>query len=175
MDSLFNLDMIRPLLISENRTVSEVRRHSRKLAADLTERITPEIANDRKVLFVFVMRGAMLLYLPFAEKFDSASFTFASGGSYTGLDCKDYDTVIIVDTVVETGKTIMDVKKLLLDSGISAKRWFCGCVFAKSSVKAKITEYIDRFFCLAAPEEIKKYIDAGKYATCGDRAQITVE
>lgn len=172
MDSLFHLDMIRPLLISENRTVSEVRRHSRKLAADLTERITPEIANDRKVLFVFVMRGAMLLYLPFAEKFDSASFTFASGGSYTGLDCKDYDTVIIVDTVVETGKTIMDVKKLLLDSGIYAKRWFSACVCANNSAKDLLTENFDGLYCLVFLEDVRITIDAGKYAGCGDGAQI---
>ena len=175
MDIIYDADILDPLTNEGNRLPSEVRRYSLKLAEKLTEQIAPEIAEDDNVLFVFILRGAMLLYPRFAEKFESASFTFVTAGTFTALDCTDYDIVVIVDTVVDTGKTVAMAKKLLMDSGISAKRWFCGCVFAKSSVKAKITEYIDRFFCLAAPEEIKKYIDAGKYATCGDRAQITVE
>ena len=167
-----NDDIIRPLMISEKLPPSEVRRYSRKLGEELAEQVAQELANNSGVLFVFILRGAMLLYPPFAVKFERASFTFVSSGTFTETDCKDYDTVVIVDTVVDTGKTVTTTKKLLTDFGISAKRWFCVCVFAKDSVKAKISECFDAFFCLAFPEEFSMYIDAGQYAACGDGAQI---
>ena len=79
-------DIYTPLLVSEKRLPSEVRRYVQKLAEGLTERIAPEIAADEKVLFVFILRGAMLLYPPFAEKFESASFTFVTAGTFTMQD-----------------------------------------------------------------------------------------
>lgn len=173
MNAIYNTDILIPLETSENRPTSEVRRYTCKLAQELTEQIMPEIEEDDKVLFVFVLRGAMLMYPPFAERFASSSFTFITEGTFTPLDCKDYDKVIIVDTVVDTGKTVTMTKKLLMDSGISAKRWFCVCVFAKASVKPTIAASFDRFFCLVFPEELSRWIDAGKYAACGDGAQIT--
>lgn len=171
MESIVAFDRIKPLLISENHSVSEVRRHARKLAEKLTERIAPTIAKE-KVLFVFVMRWAMLLYPSFAETFENASFTFVSGNFFTELDDKDYDTVIIVDTVVETGRTITDAKKLLAESGISAKRWLSTCVCANDSVKRIAEKNFDGFFCLVFMEDVRMTIDAGKYAVCGDGTQI---
>ena len=164
-------DTIRPLLISEKRLPSEVRRHTRALAAVLAEQVAPELGEDRRVLFVFILRGAMLLYVPFAERFEAASFAFLSGDSLTPPNCRDYDTAVIVDTVVETGRTVTAAVELLSAAGISAKRRFCACVCANESSKEKLSRLFDRVFCLEYMENVRVTIDAGQFAACGDDAQ----
>ena len=167
-----DLQIIGPMLIEKKCPSSEVRKHCRILAGELIKQIIPELDGHPRVLFSFVLRGAMLLYIPFAEEFDEASFCFISSGSVTELDCLDYDTAVIVDTVIETGKTVFDVKKLMESTGINAKNWFVAAVCANKSVSRRLSEGFDRVFCLSYMDNVRVTIDAGKYATCGDGVLI---
>lgn len=157
-------DIIRPLLISENRPVEEVREQAYSLANMLIDQITPEIVNDCAVLFIIVMRGALLIYPPFSEKFRNRTFTFFKNGTYTGIDTMEYDTAVIVDTIVETGKTMIDVKKFFANAGFSVKRWFGACLCSNISVKDAMINSFDRFYCIEWMENVRVTIDAGQYA-----------
>ena len=171
---MFNNDcneIIRPLLIEEKRRPSEVRRHCRLLSKELISRIRPLIPKDSNALFVFVLRGAMLLYPPFAEEFEEASFCFISAGSRTKLDLPAYDAVVIVDTVIETGKTVRGAKKLLEDTGISTDNWIVAAVCANRSSQKSLLESFDKVFCIEFMDNVRVTVDAGEFAMCGDNAQ----
>lgn len=168
-------EIIKPLLIEENRSPSEVRRHCRMLSRQLMEQIRPNIPNDGTALLAFVLRGAMLLYLPIAEEFENASFCYLYPDSRTALTGTDYDTAVIVDTVIETGKTVICAKKLLEETHISAKNWAVASVCANRASREKLAENFDKVFCLAFMDDVRVTIDAGEYAVCGDNARTEPE
>lgn len=163
-------EIIKPLLIEEKRSPSEVRRHCRLLSRELAAQIRRRVPDGTSALFAFVLRGAMLLYPPLAEEFEEASFCFIYPGSRTDISRTAFDTVVIVDTVIETGKTVISTKKLLKDTGISAKNWFVASVCANKTVREKLNENFGRVFCLEYLDNVRVTIDAGEYYTRGDDA-----
>ena len=161
-------ERIKPLLIEEKRPPSEVRRHCRLLSRQLIEQIRPCVPDGSNVLFIFVLRGAMLLYPPFAEEFENASFCFLYPDTRTVLNCTGYDTAVIVDTVIETGKTVISAKNFLEHTDISAKNWAAAAVCANKTAQEKLSEHFDKVFCLEFMDNVRVTIDAGEYAVCGD-------
>lgn len=113
----------------------------------------------------------MLLYPPFAEEFEEASFCFISAGSQTKLDLPAYDAVVIVDTVIETGKTVCGAKKLLEDTGISTNNWIVAAACANRSSQKSLLESFDKVFCIEFMDNVRVTVDAGEFAMCGDNAQ----
>lgn len=161
-------ELLRPFLITEDYRPSEVRNHACMLGRELVERIRPHIKEEDKVLLVFVMRGAMLLYPPFAKEFDGATYSYAFSDSHTDIDCLEYDTLVIVDTIINSGATIFSVKRMLEASKVRAKNWFVAAAFSHIERKDALYAAFDRVFCLCFIDYISSVVDAGQYAVCGD-------
>ncbi len=161
-------DLLQPLMFETNSQPSEIRRCSLELAKRLINQLRPEIECAKRTLFVFVLRGSMLLYPAFAEEFMSASFTFIYADRRTPVDCSEYDAVVIVDTIINSGKTLFDVKELLKETGIQTKKLYVATVCANAAIKERVNESFDKVFCLGYIDFLHDIVDVGQFAACGN-------
>lgn len=161
-------DLLKPFMFTSDCQPSEVRSCALSLARKLIEQLRPEIEGMDRTLFVFVLRGAMLLYPAFADEFMSSSFTFVYSDWRTPVDCSEYDAVIIVDTLINSGKTLFDVKELLKKTGIKTNKLYVASVCANAEIKEKVIENLDKVFCLGYVDYLCDIVDVGQFAACGN-------
>lgn len=162
-----NNDIIKPLKLDAPDKPSEMRRHCHKLAKKLANMVREELADSSKTLFVFVLRGAMFLYPVFVEEFEDASFCFTYSDYVTKLECTDFETVVVVDTLVNSGNTLSKVKKLLQEK-ITTQNWILAAAFSNNDKKEFLNETFDKVFCLLFMDTVSILADIGAAFTNGN-------
>ena len=169
-----NNDIIKPLKLDAPGKPSEMRRHCHKLAKKLANKVREQLADSSKTLFVFVLRGTMVLYPAFVDEFEDASFCFTYSDYVTKLECTDFDTVVIVDTIVHSGKTLSKVKKLLQEK-VTTQNWILAAAFSNNDKKEFLNENFDKVFCLLFMDNVGILADIGAAFTNGDGVNKPVD
>ena len=162
-----NSDIIKPLLLVSPDQPSKMRKHCNELAKDLSNKVRKRLPDSSKTLFVFVLRGAMFLYPAFVNEFEDASFCFTHKDYVTKLECVQFETVVIVDTLVNSGNVISNVKKLILKT-VNTKKLYLAVVFSNKNVKENLCENFDEVFCLLYMDTVSILVDVGAAFTNGN-------